>query len=284
MTSDNLAPFFADAELSGETVRARRAAEDLFEETRHHVQTSIEGRLAAYRSVLDDLGELLRIPLDTSVLDLTADTRWTAVWQVSARTISMTYGLLAQIEAGLGEECFATARAIHEANLLIQVFVDPEETSLLRQWLRDVPPKPSTIRKAIERSDRRENARRQTAGEEGFDSRRELLEALYRGLSSSAHLQRSSTQRGVSVTRRTLVVGPDPDWGVRAYHTVWAGAVVWEVVNYVMLGQTVAGGSALMEPIADAFNARLEAADEEFPISEEHERWQAVEIGRVEGD
>jgi hypothetical protein len=276
--SGRLAPPIADRDLAEEVLRGRDAATQLFEETRAAVEPAIRGRIAAYRAVLDDLAELLRIPLDTSDLDLTADTRWTALWQLSARSISLAHGLLLQVEAGLCAESFPTARAIFEANRLIEVFLDRNETDLLHQWLNDVPPKPATVQRAIDRIDARYDAMLVRAGERPPASRRRLAKQLYAALSESAHLRRSNTQLAVSSSLRTLVVGPDPDWGRRAYFVGWAGEVVWEVARVFFMAQTLAGGSRLVEPVEREVLAEIKAAAVRFPIGESHQRNGTLEL------
>lgn len=161
----------------------------------------------------------LTVPLNTSTLDLFTDTRWAAIWQLSGRSVAPGQSLLTQVGARFRRGTFPTARPIHEANRLIQVFCDREEYALLEQWFADRPPKPATVRKAIRRvADR---------GCSSILDGRATAEAetrLYDALSSTVHPLRPPTELAVSSRRRTLVTGPNPDWGVRAYYVAWAGA------------------------------------------------------------
>lgn len=273
----DLSPPLPDAKLSADVVEARLIAEAAFAEARE-VEPLIASHLSSYREILELLSGYLTIPLDTSTLDLSADTRWTALWQLSARSIALTHGLLAQVEQGLGVEAYPTARTIHEANRLIQVFCDPDEDDLLREWLNDRALKASVIRRAMARIEKRRNANRTAAGEPSGPSQIALHEALYTALSESAHLRRSSTELGVSITRRTIVTGPNPDWGVRAYFTGWAGAVTYEVADTVLRAFATAGGSWFWTDVAKPLLVQLEQIAVDHPLPETHMRRSAVEV------
>lgn len=137
--------------------------------------------------------------------------------------------LLDQVERGYGVETYPTARAIHEANGLIRIFCHDEEDDLLRQWLRGHTPKPSAVRRAIARIERRDDARRQEQGLPAVEPIREVEEPLYRALSEGGHLERESLEMSVSHSRRLMVVGRSSDWGMRAYFASFGGGAVWEI-------------------------------------------------------
>lgn len=231
--SDELAPPILDRELPEEVADAREHAQRVFKSESKQLRKPIKARVAGYRNALRTLASMIQSPLETSDLDLAADTRWTALHLLCGRSLSLGFSLLCQVEAGFGLEAYPTARAIHEANRMIMVFEDPEESGLLRQWLDGRPLKPQTVRKALDRVFERENLHRRAKGLEEIPSLIKLDAELYGYLSKSGHLVRESLAGSVSHTTRRMVIGQNPEYAVRAHFVAWAGEVVIEIAHVV---------------------------------------------------
>lgn len=271
-------PKIRDAELAEVVVEAREFCLRLEDESRTVVRPIVEAHVAAYRVVLHGLRAVLAVLPDTSDMDLTASTRASALWSLCNRDVSLALNVVGQVEAGYGVEIYPTVRAIHEANRLIAVFADREEDALLRRWIRGETPKPAAVRKAMSRSLDRENARRRASGETPIKPMREVEERIYKALSQGGHLARDSLALSVSHSRRMMVVGPTPDWGVRAYFTSFVGGVVAELIWACGRANAVAVGTDLAVQFYDWANGELERVEKAHPWPSEHFRLSPMEV------
>lgn len=209
---------------------------------------------------------------DHSDLDIEGETRAAVLWALSGRSISLGYALITQVEAGFGVETYPIARTIHEVNMLIRVFVQPEGDEILRAWLRGHQPKASRIRSLILRIEARDDARRQADGLPPIDPDNGMYASLYEGLSSATHTTRESILSSISPTRRLMLMGPSPDWYMRAYFTGHCGEVIWEIAWVVSHDLTYALGEDLGQGIFEGIEAWLNEVDESHPLPEEQAR------------
>lgn len=279
MTSrpDAFRPPIADRDLPEVVAAMREAARELRAPAVDAVTSIMARRCQAYRELLDGFGLLLAVPMETSDLDLAADTCWAAIWPLAARSLSLGQALLTLVEAGYCAEAFPTARSIFETNRLLRVFCHPGEEGLVRQWLEGRTPKPSKVLRALRRIDRADDERRATAGEAPVPPDQGEEAKVYDLLSATGHASRESMDPSISHSLREIVIGPNPDYGMRAYHVSWAGHVLWEILFHVGMVFAIGMGTRFyhetIEPLLDAV-ADLDVSD---PFPEEHLRSTPVE-------
>lgn len=131
------------------------------------VQQRIDGHLAAYHSALDDLERWHQAIADQTDIDLTRDTQWVAIWQVSGRCLGYARSLLILARAGHGDEALPLARALHECDRLLEALTDRGEQELVRRWLEDHDKRyvhAHEARAAVERIEQRVNQEMRDAG------------------------------------------------------------------------------------------------------------------------
>jgi hypothetical protein len=118
------------------TARARAVRDRRSHLLEEQIQPRIDGHLAAYQIVVDDLKAVHAAIADQTDLDLGAHTRLTAVWEMSGRAISLADGLIDQLRRGYGPQTVGTARLMHESAVLLEAFtIAPEQ--LVRRWLEE---------------------------------------------------------------------------------------------------------------------------------------------------
>jgi len=262
--SESFSPKIEDRDLPEEVIDMRHAAQEARRDAHAAVAENIGRRCRVYHDVLDWLDASLRVPLETSALDMQSNTRMAALWPLGGRSVALGRALVTLVELGYSAETFPTARAIFEVNRMIQVFANPAGEGLARRWLAGKTPKPSTVASALHRISTDEDGdvaahRRQTA-------------ELYRMLSEGGHTSRGSMDLSISHSLRELTMGPTDDWGIRAYYVGWAGAIIWEIASSVGLILGLAFGSRFYEEHVDPRLKSLAAVDAEFPFPQEHLR------------
>ena len=95
----------------------------------------IEAGIQACQLALDALADLHRKLADETDIDLSGETRWVALWEMSGRCIALGNALLEQLRAGYTTETAGTARVLVEALNLALAFVEGDE-QVVRRWLR----------------------------------------------------------------------------------------------------------------------------------------------------
>lgn len=240
---ESFVPAFKDQELSPEVRDGRREAAKARARAKKVAASAIHRQCRVYNDQLDAFATLLRVPLDTSDVDLRARTAWSAIWPVACRSLSLGKALISLVEAGYCVEAFPTARSIFETNRLLWVFCDERGTDLTKQWLDGKPPTPSKIKSTLRRW---EIADVEAGGETiPGPTSDELHGQLYSILSETGHTSRESTSRSISFSLREVVIGPTPDYAMRAYYVSWAGHVVWEILHTAGLAIALGFGEDL---------------------------------------
>jgi hypothetical protein len=269
MMSDDLEPSIHARSLPEEVSRRRALAERYYERAWPMVKPRIEAHLATYSLAVDALAGAHRRVAEETDLDLTASTRWTAVWEMSGRCLALAYALLTQLRAGHCGEALATARTLHEADRLLDVASWKDAKSpgmmtsqsshsstppppaapsilqtddLLRRWLVDDDKtwvRPKQVRSALDNLERRIGKEMQSAGHQPPPATLPMSQTLYDRLSRAGHNRRGAVRGdAVSVELRLMVYGPHPDPVVRGVYVFWGGAMIEESV--------LAVGAALM--------------------------------------
>jgi hypothetical protein len=122
---------------SSDVLRAREAQARLDEHDRVRWEKSIDVHIAAHRQALDFLEETHQWIADHYDLDLMADTRPAAAWQMAGRCIGIARLICDALALGYTAEVLHLARALHEADGLVWMFPQDEGTELLQTWLAD---------------------------------------------------------------------------------------------------------------------------------------------------
>jgi hypothetical protein len=194
------------------------------------------------------------------------------------RALSLGRALVHLVRGGYGVETFATARSIHETNRLLIVFCEPSEEQLTRQWLDGKTPKPSTVARAVKRVDEARSRRRGSEGLEPLPPEGGMNARLYAALSEGGHTSRKSMDRSIAYAQRTAVIGPNPDFGVRAYYAQWAVSVVWEIVFAVGHTLLIGYGSKFYGEVLQPLLDQLRDLTDRDPVPQEHVRMGPIEF------
>ncbi len=269
-------PRIEDRELPEEVVEMREEADRLEQQARRALRKAIPRRCDLLRKPLTIHAELLRVPLDTSDLDLSLDTRWAALWPLASRSLSLSLAMVDLAELGYCAEVFPTARTVHETNRKIRAFTFTEGDDAARDWLEGRPPTHARIQKVLRKSDPQffdETAPPDIAKElAGIDK------SLYKLLCGSGHTDRDSTARSISVSTRRITIGPNDDFGMRAYTVDWVSGVVLETVFHAGIVQAIAGGKKLYEEVVQPIQTQLERDIESSAFLEKHLRSMPIEF------
>src|SRR5262245_43116443 len=105
----------SNRELPEDVAEARRQAEAENELIEPIAKPRIEANLMACQLVLDALTKYHAGIADKTDLDLTGDSRGSAIWMVAGRCLGLGWSLLALARAGIDNEVLVMGRAIHEA-------------------------------------------------------------------------------------------------------------------------------------------------------------------------
>lgn len=166
--------------------------------------------------------------------DLSADERANAMWKLSGESLSHAMALVALLELGYTAQAWPAMRAVHEANRLLIAVSDPEEERITGRWLADKEVKQAEARAAEQRQVQRIAEQMREAGVEPIDENvDQATRGIYKGMSRAAHHQRSVVDESVDHDARTFVYGPDPREDNRLAYTIYAGALIHEVLLIV---------------------------------------------------
>jgi hypothetical protein len=209
-----------------------------------HLETcgaAIDHLCAAHAALAQAAGEILA-----------EESAWTAIWEMTGRCLSLSRAFLDQLSHGFVLESLVTARAIHEACMLVAVFVSENDTAdpLWPRWLRDEWIPPSTVQKRYDRIEARLQEQMRARGIQPLGRLRDPAARLYDALSAAAHSRRSGVASAVSPgLPRTFAYGPHPGLQTRASHVSYGTTLIIHVVQGV--------GNALTAAVPDGaeFNA-----------------------------
>lgn len=152
--------------------------------------------------------------------DVMGDTRPAGVWQMAGRCIGIAQLIIDALALGYTRtEVQHLARALHEADRLVDIFGIPEEADLLRKWLADEGDewvRPRAVREAEKRFEKRLAKAMREAGVPELRRTDELTRRIYGQHSEAAHHRRKWTQDAVAPQLRTMIRGRTTVWARRA--------------------------------------------------------------------
>jgi hypothetical protein len=228
----DLNPPLTPAELPPQVLGNRQAQAANEEVHKRRLEPRIDAHIAAHALALDFLEQTHQAIADRSDLDLIADTRPAAVWQMAGRCIGIARLILDALQLGYAGEVVHLARALHEADRLLEMFEMPGEADLLRRWLADEDDswvRPWEARAAERRFEERLAEAMLAAGEKEIESTLERTRDIYDKHSQAAHHRRRWTQDAVSAPLRSMIRGrAATPWVRRAATTASLVSVVEE--------------------------------------------------------
>jgi hypothetical protein len=262
-------PQLGRRDLPAETIRLRDLADEQMALITVEIQEGIDAHLAAYRHVVDSLIHTHEEIAERSDIDLEAETRWVATWELSGRCLAVSRVLLHDLQGGFAAEAVGTLRALHEAVQLLSALAFHLEDDAARCWLAGEWIRPKDARKIQGRKQELALERMAEAGiePEGGDIMA-LGQEIYSHMSESAHHQRGGFRESVAVALRRFAYGPHPDPTVRAAWVDYAGELLEEVT--LVVGDAFADmvGREYMLEYVRPLQASLVAVRESYPLSD----------------
>ncbi len=187
---------------------------------------------------IDALIEAHRRLADATDIDLSAETRFVALWEMSGRCLGLASALLDQLRRGWTAETVGTMRVLHEAANLLVTFVEDEDETLTRRWLRGGRIAPREARERVGEFQERAAELARAVGVEIEGDIEELGREIYRILTRGAHNDREGFAECVSGDTRAFAYGPHPDVRVRAVYVDYGGELIEQITMDV--GSTLA--------------------------------------------
>ena len=90
------------------------------------LQPRINGHLLVFQDVIDRLVHAHREVVEQSDIEIDADTRWSAIWEISGRCLALASLFIAELRLGYTAETAGTIRVIDEAVHLLHAVADGE--------------------------------------------------------------------------------------------------------------------------------------------------------------
>jgi hypothetical protein len=231
------------------------------------LQPRLEGHLLALQQSVDTLIELHEAVAEQSDIDLEAETRWVALWEVAGRCLALANLLLAELRLTYTAETVGTIRVLNEAMLLLHAIAADEDGDLVRRWLSGETVMPRDAREIVGDEQTAVVAELMERGVEleGGDLV-ELSRGIYGILSQGAHNARPGIRESVSRPLRQFNYGPHPDPRQRAVYVDYASEVIEGTI--LSVGSALArffGGEWYRDTIRP-LQQELEAIRNAFPI------------------
>jgi hypothetical protein len=225
-------PLLHETDLGAEVANLRliAAAED--REATKQLQPRIDGHLRVCEDAIDELIAWHRKLVDQSDLDLSAATRWVAIWELSGRCLGISKLVIYEMRGGFTSEAAGTLRTLHEAVHLLTAVSFTEEDAITRRWLDGDYVRPREARDAMARQAAHAQVLMREAGIEPEETApiEELGRQVYDVLSRPAHHRRGGFDESISRRLRLFVYGPHPSAQTRATHVLYAGELIEEVL------------------------------------------------------
>jgi hypothetical protein len=263
-----LEPELHARDLPDDVVRLRMAADAEAAAREQVLQARIDAHLAVYTDVIDVLVANHERLADASDLEIGADTRWSAMWELAGRALSTARVWLHDLRGGFTTETDGTARALHEAVQLLSALQFDVDGAAVRRWLAGEWVRPGEARALQQAAQEHARQEMQAAGlAPALGDLQQLGRTIYSLMSESAHHQRAGLAASIAPRLRRYVYGPHPDPTHRAAHVDVASEVFEEVVLVVgsAIGQMVGGDywNRLIRPLQE----RLEQVRRLHPLA-----------------
>jgi hypothetical protein len=232
---DPFEPVVRKAQLDPEVTKLRQIAAAEAAALNAIVEPLLDRHIEAYAAAVDSL-EFTHVAIaDKTDIDLGADTRWTATWELTGRCISICRVLLHDLRGGFGGEAIGTLRALHEATMLLGAVAFHGDRRTARRWLEGkyIPYKEATA--VVGKQNELARTRMEEAGipDDGTDVVK-LGQQIYGMMSEGAHHRRAALEENLAPRLRQYAYGgPHPSAHVRAGNVSYCGHFLEEVVIVV---------------------------------------------------
>ncbi len=233
-------------------------------------QPSIDLHIEVYQAAVDALITVHRSLADDTDIEMRADTRWAAIWEMGGRCLAISNVLLHDLRGGFASEAIGTLRALHEAAQLLSALAFHEEEDVLRRWLAGDYIAPWEARAVQGRKQALADERMEAAGIEPHDGDVvKLGSEIYGLMSKGAHHRRLTMDEAVAPALRRFAYGPHPSVNIRATYVEFAGHALEEVV--MIVGDSFAdmlGRDFYVEQVRPLIDA-MDRARAEAPLSDD---------------
>lgn len=234
------------------------------------LQPLIDAHIAAYAEAVETVLETHKRVADRTGIDIRADTRWSAIWELSGRCLAICRVVLHDLRGGFSSEAVGTMRALYEATILLGAIAFHEEEDALRRWLADENDawvRPRQARAVMERKEALARERMQAAGvnPEG-KGLTEIGGEIYDLLSRPAHHRRGGFPETVSADLREFTYGPHPNAEVRATHVTYAGELLETALLVVIDSIADVIGRDYVRDALPRMQGALERVRQESPL------------------
>jgi hypothetical protein len=226
----------------------------------------IDGHILALDQAIHRLTDLHAAVIDRSDIDLAAETRWAALWELSGRCLALANLLLAELRLGYTAETVGTIRVLDEAYHLLHAVAADNEGELTRRWLRGETVMPRDARAVMDAEQVEVGRALAEQGVELAGDVADLAGEIYGPLSKGAHNARPGFKESFSRPLRQFNYGPHPDPRQRAVYVDYASELIEGVV--ISVGSALArffGGDWYRETIPP-MQQELEAIRQALPI------------------
>jgi hypothetical protein len=239
---------------------------------------------------VDRLVQAHRLIADETDIELRAETRWSAIWELSGRCLAICRVVLHDLRGGFTSEAVGTLRSLWEASILLAAVAyhdeeqeeqqeqeqeeqeqeqEEQEEELLRRWLAGEWVRPWQARETVARKEALAHERMRAAGIEPVGRGvAELGGEIYDLLSRPAHHRRGGFPETVSVDLREFTYGPHPNAEVRAHHVDHGGQLIETALITVIDALADVIGREFARDALGPMQQRLERVRERFPLPE----------------
>jgi hypothetical protein len=266
---NDLEPQIHARQLPAEVAELRLISEAQTAHFAAELRPRTEMHLAVYQDAVDALIAAHRALADDTDIEIGADTRWSAIWEMSGRCLAISNVLLHDLRGGFASEAIGTLRALHEASQLLSALSFHEEEEVVQRWLAGEFIRPREARDVQRRKQDLALRRMAEAGikPEGGDVA-ELGREIYSALSEGSHHQRSVMTESMAPALRQFAYGPHADERNRATQVDYAGELLEEVI--MVVGDAFADilGREFYVQRVRPLQAALARVREEAPLSD----------------
>jgi hypothetical protein len=265
----DLEPEIGRVRLSDEIAETRAAYNAALPGLKDTLDPRLKGHLLVLQESLDRLTELHSTLLEQTDIDLSATTRWAALWEATGRCIALANLLLAELRLGYTAETVGTIRVLEEASLLVRAFAADRSDDLVRRWLGGETLMPRHLRPILADEQDEVAAALAELGTQVEGDAVELERGIYGHLSKGAHNARPGFAESVSRPLRQFNYGPHPYPLQRAVYIDYASEALEGVI--LSIGSALArflGGDWYRDTILP-IQRELQAVREALPIGSE---------------
>lgn len=212
--------------LSSRTGALRDSATAEFESRAVELQASIDAHVAGYAEAVERVVALHGNIASGTDLEIGADTRWSASWELSGRCLAECRLLVHALRGGFALEASSIVRALFEATHLLGAVAFHGEQATVTRWLAGEAVRPNKARAVMVKKQSLARTRMIEHGVKPDGDIARSGEWLYRHFSDSAHHRRGPITTSIALLRRQFEYGPHGDPVVRAGEVVEVGHVI----------------------------------------------------------